>query len=614
MSAISSKSVCIGLFVVIGLATAAAPGAYALKTNEASDVSFTGHVLEPRKAKLEDLGAISVPQGFELSVFAKDLINPRMIAVAQNGDVYVTRRSVGDVVLLRDKDGDGKADESKVVASRPQMHGIAIDGETIYLATVKDVFKASLGSDGTLGELQRIIDDLPDGGQHPNRTLGIGPDGMLYISVGSTCNACAETSPESATILRASPDGAKRTIFASGLRNTIGFAWQPETGALYGMDHNIDWHGDDQPEEELNLLEEGKKYGWPYVLAGDFLNPQDDPPGDLTLEDWAAASEKPSLLYTAHSAPMQMTFYAAAQYPASYRGNAFVAMRGSWNRNPPSGYEIVRIVFEDGKPARFEPFVTGFVSKEGGKYTRTARLAGIAVDKSGALLFSDDENGVIYRLSHKGNDGEINDEPPGSPTATKPQDAPPPRKQIALEAAGAREQPNISLTSTSFKDKAPIPLKHADYGQKISPPLAWSKGPEGAKSYAIVMDDPDAKPKLVNHWGIYNIPASLTALPEGVPGDPSLVAPKGAAQTATTRGTPGYFGPRPPAGDPPHRYHFQIFALDTVLELPPNATADDLIKAMTGHVVGAGLLTGLFGRDADVQKTVDNARDVTRAQ
>ena len=146
--------------------------------------------------------------------------------------------------------------------------------------------------DGTFGELERIINDLPDGGQHPNRTLGIGPDDHLYISAGSTCNACAETNPESATLLRASKDGTSRTIFAKGLRNTIGFDWQPESGVLWGMDHGIDWLGDEEQVEELNRLEQGKQYGWPYVYGMGEFNPQDHPPEGITLEQWARALDR----------------------------------------------------------------------------------------------------------------------------------------------------------------------------------------------------------------------------------------------------------------------------------------------------------------------------------
>lgn len=602
----------IGVF--LASAQLIAQGAYAQMTNEAVDMSFSGHVLEPRKKTLASIKDLKVPEGFKVSIFAEHLINPRMMAVAEDGTIYVTRRSVGDVVMLNDRDGNGVAEERKVVANRPQLHGIAVDGDTMYLATVKDVYKTKIAPDGSLGELKRIIDDLPDGGQHPNRTLAVGPDRMLYISVGSTCNACAETSPESATLLRASLDGSKRTIFASGLRNTIGFDWQPRTGALFGMDHNIDWHGNDQPQEELNLLRQGKKYGWPYVLANGFLNPQDDPPGDISLEEWDNASEKPALLYIAHSAPMQMAFYDGKSFPSEYRGSAFVAMRGSWNRKPPSGYEVVRIVFEDGKPVRFEPFLTGFLQEANGGFQRSARPAGLAVAMDGALLISDDENGIIFRVSYQGSaqtvrdnessEIEVSDSQAGSKAAA--------RTEVATKTLGLPGTENLTLQSDGFADGDVIPLKYSDYGQKLSPPLSWSKGPEVTKSYVILVDDPDAKPELVNHWGIYNIPPDVTALPEGLPADASLLQPKGAFQTATTRGATGYFGPKPPAGDPAHHYHFQVFALDTLLALPVGASHDELLAAMRGHVIGTGILVGTFQRDRDTQKVVDTAKDIRR--
>jgi Raf kinase inhibitor-like YbhB/YbcL family protein len=598
--------------VVAALLLAASANTSALsaeKSGEASNVEFTGHVLEPHKAKLtaDRLGDLKVPDGFKVSVFAKDLVNPRMIAVAPDGTVYVTRRAIGDVVMLRDTDGDGRADLRTVVANRPVMHGIAIDGDDMYLATVKDVYQGKILADGTLSQLTRIIDDLPDAGQHMNRTIGIGPDKMLYISVGSTCNACIEPNPENATMLRASRDGRKRTIFASGLRNTIGFDWQPQTNEMYGFDNNIDWHGDNQPAEELNHIEHGKKYGWPYVLAGDFLNPQDDPPGDITLEQWAAASQKPVLTYTAHGAPMQMAFYEGAAFPAEYKGNAFVAMRGSWNRKPPSGYEIVRIVFEDGKPKRLESFLSGFLKEDRGEYTRMARPVGVAVANDGSLLVGDDENGVIYRVSYDAAAAAKTATVPAqqSPSATK--QAPP--EPIALEALDSRTLSSIEVRSRAFEANGPIPLRFSDYGGKISPPVAWTAGPVGTKSYAVVVDDPDAKPQLVNHWIVFNLGADITALPEGVPGDPALVLPK-AAQGTNTRGSVGFTGPHPPAGDPAHHYHFQIFALDKLLDLPPAPDREQLLASMRGHVLAAGEIVGTFRRDSAVEAAVDAASDL----
>ena len=168
--------------------------------------------------------------------------------------------------MLKDTDGDGKADIVRTVASRPNMHGIAIDGRKAYLVTIKEIYVADIASDGSFGPLTRIADDLPDAGQHADRTIAVGPDGMLYVSVGSTCNVCIEDNPENATMLQVKPDGSSRRITASGLRNTIGFAFQPATGEMYGWDHGIDWLGDNAQPEEMNLIKEGRS-GWPYIYG-----------------------------------------------------------------------------------------------------------------------------------------------------------------------------------------------------------------------------------------------------------------------------------------------------------------------------------------------------------
>jgi glucose/arabinose dehydrogenase len=386
------------LLLAAGAMVLAAPPAPAQEEGGVRRREVVGHVYEPRRLEPTDerVAGLRVPEGFKVGRFADGLKNPRVIAVADDGTVYVTRRDIGDVVMLRDADGDGRADEGPmVVAARPQMHGIAIRGRKAYLATVED---------GTFSELERIIDDLPGGGQHPNRTLAVGPDGMLYITVGSTCNACDETDPENATVLRASPDGKRRRIFASGLRNTIGFDWHPRTGQLWAMDMGIDWLGDDDQPEELNRLEEGRKYGWPYIYADGKENPQDEPPGGVTAEQWRRTSEQPALTYTAHASPLQLVFYEGGQFPEAYRGDAFVTFRGSWNRRPPSGYEVARVRFgEDGQPTAFEPFMTGFVRElDGGRdHGFIGRPAGLAVAKDGSLLIADDLAQVVWRVSYR---------------------------------------------------------------------------------------------------------------------------------------------------------------------------------------------------------------------
>lgn len=352
------------------------------------------------------LQRLQLPEGFEVNVFAQGLGNVRWMAVAPDGTIFVTRRMEGDVIALVDADGDGVADEPQVnvvLSDQPYMHGITFSGNQVYMATDTKVLVADWTSGPALSAPREIISDLPSGGQHPNRTLALGPDGLLYITVGSTCNACDEPDPENATMLRAQPDGSSREIFARGLRNTIGFGWHPTTGELWGMDHGSDWRGDDQPPEELNRLEFDSDYGWPFCYADqqpDLFLPA-EPPGGTGRAAYCERTVAPVLTYTAHSAPIGFVFYTADQFPEEYRNDAFVAMRGSWNRSEPSGYSIVRILFDDnGQPTEFQDFMTGFLIEE--QIANFGRVAGLAIAADGSLLIAEDTNGIIYRVSYTG--------------------------------------------------------------------------------------------------------------------------------------------------------------------------------------------------------------------
>ena len=577
---------------------------------KAANVTVVGHILEPAQLKPtpERLDRLSLPPGFEISVFAEGLVNPRMIAIADDGTLYVTRRAVGDVLMLRDTDGDGRAETRQRVASRPMMHGIAIDDDAVWLTTVEDIYRATLREDGTLGPLEPVVDDLPAGGQHPNRMVVVGPDGKLYVSVGSTCNACGETDARNATMLQIEPDGSYTTIFASGLRNTIGYGFEPETGELWGMDHGIDWLGDNEQHEELNHIVKGAKFGWPYVYADGKFNPQDEPPGGIGMEEWAAESTDPVGLYTPHAAPMQMAFYTGDAFPEDYRGDAFVAMRGSWNRKPPSGYEVLRIDFQNGRPVGFEPFVTGFLMEDAESpsgWGHLGRLAGLAQGPDGALYLSDDTNGVIYRIAYAGD--EAADAAGLAPTNAEGADI----RMLAEAEAGAGAGDagsdlaiqqladgggSLTVSSAAFEDGQPIPDAHAAEQQNISPPLGWDEGPEGTQSFVLMVEDPDApKPPFV-HWLAYDIPADVTKLREGMPQAPQLPLPEGTRQGANDHGSTGWFGMKPPEGAPAHHYHFQLFALDTKLDLPHGADRAQLLEAMRGHVLAAGEIVGTYAR------------------
>jgi glucose/arabinose dehydrogenase len=365
----------------------------------ASAQEVVSHTSRPEKRPYsEELRAkLKLAEGFAISAFATELEHARMLAVAADGTVYVTRPKQGDVLALRDADGDGKAEKRvTAISGVKDVHGIALKGGDVWLASSKVLWRAKVRPDGTFDAPKELLADLPDGGQHPNRTLAFSPDGKLFVSVGSDCNACEETNPEHATMLVMNDDGKDRKAFATGLRNTIGFGWHPATKELWGMDHGSDDRGDDLPPEELNLLVEGKDYGWPWAFGDKQVDPIMKEPKEGTKKDRAAKSEPAVLAYQAHSAPIGMTFASGTMLPEAMRDDAFFVARGSWNRTPPTGYKVVRIEFDGGRPKGFHDVASGWLVEDG--KAQFGRLAGIAMAKDGSILVSDDEGGVVYRI------------------------------------------------------------------------------------------------------------------------------------------------------------------------------------------------------------------------
>ena len=270
-------------------------------------------------------------------------------------------------------------------------------------------------------------------------------------------------------------------------------------------------------------------------------------------------------------------------------GDAFATMRGSWNRKPASGYEIVRIRFANGTPSSIETFVSGFLS-DGGT-THFARPAGLEVASDGSLLMADDANGVIYRVAYQGTDGsrEVLRAPA---TAMLEQAAQGVGVPIAIERGETSSRGTLRVFAPTAEGA--IFRRHSEYHDGASPRIAWS-AVKGAKSYAIIMEDPDARPITpFVHWLAWNIPADHRHLPEGLQEQERLTDPEGVLQGRTSRGTVGYLGPRPPVGDPPHHYHFQVFALDTMLDVPFGAERDELLARMQGHVLASGEAVGTY--------------------
>jgi glucose/arabinose dehydrogenase len=398
------NNTCIRLILIAIFIAASAYITFAQKGHPAKEK--TSHIVntafpQPEEFSESKIADLELPQNFKITVAASGLGKPRMMAVDSKGALYVTRRDQGDVLRLADLDNDGMFDDLKTVVSKFKgVHGIAIHDGYLYLCANRELKRAKIKDDGDLENPVTIIGDLPDGGQHGNRTIAFGPDGMLYITVGSTCNDCNETNKENATILQVSPDGKHRKIFARGLRNTIGIDWHPSTKELWGADNGTDWRGDDLPPDELNKIIEGADYGWPFVFADRQIDSTREDPVGTTKQAYAKTTQPSELTFPAHSAPINLLFLDRAKnLPWDYQDDALVTLHGSWNKEQPDGYKVVRVVFENGKPIAIEDFVKGFLNHDGTK--RFGRPAGLAVSAKGTIYISDDANGIIYGVEYQ---------------------------------------------------------------------------------------------------------------------------------------------------------------------------------------------------------------------
>ncbi len=322
---------------------------------------------------------LKVPAGFAIEVFAAKVGSPRFMAVDPAGTLLVSEPAKGRVLALPDKNGRGRADGIQTVVDGldQRVQRFRYDPATMK-ATQPTV----------------IVPGLPAGGGHWTRTTVFGPDGGLYVSVGSSCNVCRESDKRRAAVLRYNADGSGERIFAAGLRNAVGLAFQPGTGALWATVNERDWRGDDLPPDMITEVRDGAFHGWPDCLVvGGKAIPDD------RFEKGARCDRvtPPTVEIQAHSAPLGLAFYTGTQFPAEYRGSLFVALHGSWNRTVPTGYKVVRVRFRDGKPAGVEDFATGWLEGR----SAWGRPVDLIVGRDGALYLSDDGAGRIYRISHR---------------------------------------------------------------------------------------------------------------------------------------------------------------------------------------------------------------------
>jgi glucose/arabinose dehydrogenase len=342
----------------------------------------------------------TVPSGFQISVFAQDLKNPRFMAVAPNGDIFLAETGAGQIVILRQDKQTGGLAQTEVFADQLKLpFGIAFHEDYVYVGNHNAVvrFRYDKQTSKRLGEAEQIL-DLPPGGGHFTRTLAFSLDGkQLFVSVGSSSNIGIEKDNRRAAVTVVDPDGKNARLYATGLRNAVGLAIEPHSGVVWVSVNERDELGDNLPPDYLTSIKDGAFYGWPYSYIGNNIDPRVQP----QKPELVAKAVVPDVLLGPHVAPLQFAFYSGKQFPDAYHGGVFVAEHGSWNRMPRSGYQVAFVGFKGGKAAVDPvPFLTGLVPDPTGKDVN-GRPVGIAVAADGSLLVSDDLAGAVYRVTYK---------------------------------------------------------------------------------------------------------------------------------------------------------------------------------------------------------------------
>ncbi len=339
----------------------------------------------------------TVLQGFRVNIFAKDFKGPRWLTVAPNGDIFLADTGADEIIVLRDPKNTGGAQEREVfVDGMKRPFGIAFRENYVYIGNMNELlrFRYDPKTSKRLVEKEHLL-DLPSGG-HNTRSLAFSADGKhLFIGIGSDSNIDTGEDPRRAAVTICDPDGKNARLYATGLRNPVGLALEPVTGEIWTSVNERDELGDDLPPDYFTSLKDGGFYGWPYSYIGDNVDQRVKP----QRPDLVARAIIPDVLLGAHVAPLQFAFYTAKQFPESYRGGAFVAEHGSWNRAKRSGYQVAFVAFKNGKPSADPvPFMTGLVPDPSGQDVN-GRPVGVAIAPDGSLLVSDDGAGVVYRIS-----------------------------------------------------------------------------------------------------------------------------------------------------------------------------------------------------------------------
>ena len=354
------------------------------------------------------LDALKLPSGFAIEVYATGVDNARQMVLGAKGTLFVGTRSPksgGVVHAVVDTNGDHKADRVVTIAKGLNApNGMAFRDGALYVGEISRIIRYDDIESKLDSPPQPVVltDSLPEDTHHGQKFIGFGPDGMLYVPVGAPCNVCEREDERYSTILRMKPDGSETSVFAHGVRNSVGFDWHPQTKELWFTDNGRDMLGDDVPGDELNRAPKaGMHFGFPYCHQGDVPDPEfgkKKPCSEFTA---------PARTLDAHVAALGMAFYTGSMFPAEYRNQIFVAEHGSWNRSVPQGYRVSLLKLDGTKVTSYTRFIEGWlrgVKETAGGGAKIGdvwgRPADVLVMPDGSLLVSDDFAGAIYRVTY----------------------------------------------------------------------------------------------------------------------------------------------------------------------------------------------------------------------
>jgi glucose/arabinose dehydrogenase len=343
-----------------------------------------------------NLAQIMLPPGFQIRMYA-EVPNARSLELADDGTLFVGNRSGDKVFAVTDTDGDMKADESITIASGMNMpNGVALHEGDLYVAEVNKVWRYPdiLDSLPDVPEKQLVNDDFPDDRHHGWKFIKFGPDGKLYVPVGAPCNICKTDYNEYSNIMRMNPDGSELEMYVKGVRNTVGFDWDPVTDDLWFTDNGRDRMGDNRPPDELNhVTEQGQHFGYPFCHGGFILDPEFGEDKDC------ADYRPPAQNLGPHVAALGMEFYEGEMFPDEYDQQIFIAEHGSWNRSEKIGYRVMLVRLDENRePTSLEVFARGWLQGE----SSWGRPVDVEVMGDGSLLVSDDAAGAVYRIVYVG--------------------------------------------------------------------------------------------------------------------------------------------------------------------------------------------------------------------